>query len=73
MEDDFNYKCNKLKQDLEIIINESNMPIAAIYFIFKDIFSDIEKTYIAYLNSISISNTKKEVLYDSENNENDTN
>jgi len=73
MEDDFNYKCNKLKQDLEIIINESNMPIGAVYFIFKDVFSDIEKTYIAYLNSISISNTKKEVLYDSENNENDTN
>jgi len=73
MEDDFNYKCNKLKQDLEIIINESNMPIGAVYFIFKDVFSDIEKTYIAYLNSISISNTKKEVLYDSENSENDTN
>jgi len=73
MEDDFNYKCNKLKQDLEIVINESNMPIGAVYFIFKDVFSDIEKTYIAYLNSISISNTKKEVLYDSENSENDTN
>ena len=61
-EKDFNYKCNELRKQLEKIVNESEMPIAVVYLILKDLYNEIEKINIAYLNSIAPVQT--DVLYD---------
>ena len=64
MNEDFNYRCNQLKKRMETIINESGMPIAVVYFILKDLYNEIEKMNIAYLNSIAVPKT--ETLYDAD-------
>jgi len=61
-EKDFNYKCNELRRQLEKNINESEMPIAVVYLILKDLYNEIEKINIAYLNSVAPVQT--DVLYD---------
>lgn len=61
-EKDFNYKCNELRKQLEKTVNESGMPIAVVYLILKDLYNEIEKINIAYLNSIAPVQT--DVLYD---------
>lgn len=61
-EKDFNYKCNELRKQLEKTVNESEMPIAVVYLILKDLYNEIEKINIAYLNSIAPVQT--DVLYD---------
>lgn len=69
MNEDFNYRCNQLKKNLETLINESNMPIAVVYFILKDLYNEIEKMNIAYLNSIAVPKT--ETLYDADADQDD--
>lgn len=48
---DFNTRCEQFKQKLIKEINESNLPISSVYFIYQLIFLDLEKTYYATLNS----------------------
>lgn len=59
MQEDFNYKCNHLKSDIENLMTDSELPIAVIYFIIKDIYNDIEKFNISYLNSLSLNESEK--------------
>lgn len=59
MQEDFNYKCNHLKSDIENLMTDSKLPIAVIYFIIKDIYNDIEKFNISYLNSLSLNESEK--------------
>lgn len=58
MNEDFNYNCNQFKKDLENLINASNLPIAAVFFVLKDIYNEIEKLNIAYLNSLALKESK---------------
>ena len=59
MNEDFNYNCDQFKKNLENLINNSNLPIAAIYFILKDIYNEVEKLNIAYLNDLTLKQSKK--------------
>ena len=59
MDEDFNYKCNQFKKNLENLINNSKLPIAVVYFIIKDIYNEIEKLNIAYLNDIALKESKE--------------
>ena len=58
MNEDFNYRCNQFKKNLENLINNSKLPIAVVYFIIKDIYNEIEKLNITYLNDIALKESK---------------
>ena len=65
---DFNLKCENLKNNLLKVINESKMPMAAIYFIFKSIFSDIQDQYYKTINDLILVQQNKEEKEENENN-----
>jgi len=54
MDKDFNLVCDDLKIKLTNLINESELPVAATYYILKDIFHNVENFYIGYLNEKKI-------------------
>ena len=56
----FNTMCEEYKTKLVELVNESGLPIGAVYFISKNIMSEIEKTYYASINSETIEQTKEE-------------
>lgn len=41
MEKDFNYICYKFSKDLVELINNSGLPIYAVYFLLKDYFKEV--------------------------------
>lgn len=41
MEKDFNYMCYKFSQDLVKLINNSGLPVYAVYFLLKDYFKEV--------------------------------
>ena len=45
-----NTKCEQFKQQIISDINNSQLPISIAYFIMKDVFQEVEKTYYATLN-----------------------
>lgn len=47
----FNTMCEKYKNDLVELVNQSGLPIGAIYFITRNIMAEIEKTYYGAINS----------------------
>lgn len=57
---EFNFQLEKCKQNIIDILNESKMPIGALLYIVKDIYSELNSQYIASINTYSISHPKKE-------------
>ena len=57
----FNLQCDLFKNNLIQVINKSNLPAAVIYYIYKDIFQEIQKNYMGILNSQILSQNKKPV------------
>lgn len=51
----FNLKCENLKQSIINIINESHLPISSVYYIMELLKLDLEKQYYAILNQESLS------------------
>ncbi len=47
------------KETINQVIQDSNLDIGAVYFIFKDIFSDVERTYYMQLNRECLEEAKK--------------
>ncbi len=43
--DNFNIRLNSLKKNLINIINQSKIPVGAVYYLLKDILTEVEKTY----------------------------
>ena len=43
--DNFNIKLNNLKTDLITTINQSNIPVGAVYYLIKDLLTEIESSY----------------------------
>ena len=60
----FREKKKKIIKD----INESGMPIDAIYFIMKDIMREIEEKYIEYCNAEDIEKAQQELENENEEN-----
>lgn len=50
MERDSNLIVEQFKTDLIDAINHSNLPIAVVYYVAKDVFKDLEETYTNYVN-----------------------
>ena len=48
--DNINLKTEKLRSDLYAIVNQSQLPIANVYFVYKDVFKDLEKLYNDVIN-----------------------
>ena len=59
MNEDFNLKCDNLKYNIINILNESKLPIVMVYYIIKDIYHDVENSYIGYLNTVKMKEAKK--------------
>ena len=57
---DFNLKCENLKNNILKTINESQMPIATIYYIFKSIFVDVQNQYYKNINELILAQQNKE-------------
>ena len=51
---DFNLECDDLRNGMIQILNSKKIPIGAVYYIFKDIYHDVEMTYVAYINGAKI-------------------
>lgn len=71
MDKDFNLVCDDLKIKLTNLINESELPVAAIYYILKDIFHNVENFYIGYLNEKKIKQAAEQQKKDKEDEEED--
>lgn len=51
MEQSINIKVENFKSNLYEIVNNSNLPISIVYYIFKFVANDLENTYYGVLNS----------------------
>ena len=71
MDKDFNLVCDDLKIKLTNLINESELPVAATYYILKDIFHNVENFYIGYLNEKKIKQAAEQQKKDKEDEEED--
>lgn len=49
-----------LKEQINYTISNSDLDIGAVYFILKDIFSDIEKMYYGQINKELLNESEKE-------------
>lgn len=50
MEHDFSLQVEDFKKSMTSMVNHSNLPPAMLYYISKDIFQEIEKSYFQYLD-----------------------
>lgn len=50
---DINLMVEEFKQGLVNQINQSELPAAMVYYIFKDTFTNVEQSYFNYLNEAS--------------------
>jgi hypothetical protein len=60
--DGFNTRCETLKRKIVDNINESQLPIGVVYYIYKSLAHEIENTYYGALNgeAETISEEKKD-------------
>ena len=60
-----------LKESINSIIQKSGLDIGAVYFIFKDIFRDIENLYYIQINQELIQESEKENQFNKEETSNE--
>lgn len=48
---DFSLICEKLKQQIINLLNNNNLPPIIKYYITKDIYTQVEDSYINYINT----------------------
>lgn len=51
---EFNFQLEKCKQNIINVLNNSKMPIGALLYIIKDIYSELNSQYIASINTYSM-------------------
>lgn len=64
-----NLKYEFFKQSIYQLIQKSNLEIGIIFYIFKDIYNDIEKLYYAQLNKESLAQAEEQKETTEEENE----
>ena len=47
---DFSLTCEKLKQQIINLLNDSSFPPVIKYYITKDVYAQVENSYINYIN-----------------------
>lgn len=55
-----NLQCEKFREQLIDNINNSNLPISSVYYIYQLILIELEKTYYASLEEIDSNNNEEE-------------
>lgn len=50
---DINKKIDIFSQQIQEIVNKSELPIGIVFYIIKDLYREIEYTYISYLNNLA--------------------
>ena len=55
-----NLSIEELNLNIKKIIEEANLPIGVVYYIFKNIFNEIEKMYYANLNSVILKQQQQQ-------------
>ena len=50
MKQDFSLTCEKFKQQIMNLFNDNNLPPVIKYYIMKDVYTQVEKSYINYIN-----------------------
>ena len=70
---EFNYQLEQLKSNIYQILEQSKLPLGAIFYLFKDIYNNLNNQYIATVNSYSmqkpIEETTKEISLDNSSKE----
>lgn len=68
--DGFNTRCETLKRNIIDNINNSQLPIGAVYYIYKSLAQELENTYYGSLNDeakdVIVEKKNDEVLEDNE-------
>lgn len=57
----FNLKCDDFKSKIIEIINQSDLPIAVVYYIFQSVYTEIENTYFGTINSARLKQQKEAI------------
>lgn len=55
-----NLQCEKFREQLIDNINNSNLPISSVYYIYQLILIELEKTYYASLEETDSNNNEEE-------------
>ena len=55
----FNTLCENYKNSLIELVNGSGLPIGAVYFITKNIMTEVENTYYGSLNAESVEHVEE--------------
>lgn len=66
-------KIEQFKQDISSLINHYDLPIEHIYFLVKDLYKDIEKTYYEYYNQVLLEEQNKKQEEKEENGQDSSN
>lgn len=66
--DNINIKTEKLRNSLYAIVNDCQLPIANVYFVYKDVFKDLEELYNDVINK-EITKMREEQKQDQEKKE----
>ena len=53
MNHDFSLQVEEFKESIAATINRSNMPPAILYYVMKDTFKDVERSYFQYLDRVA--------------------
>lgn len=52
----------QLRRQLTDIINNSQLPAECIFYVFKDVFRDLQEQYVALLNTQALQQTEVEEI-----------
>lgn len=55
---EFNVQLEQLKTNLYKELEQSKLPLGAIFYLIKDIYNNLQNQYIASINSYSMSHSK---------------
>lgn len=73
---EFNYQLENLRSSLFEQLENSKLPLGAVFYLIKDIYNNLQNQYIASINSYSMSKpqeqTVQQVNLDSQSSENNS-
>ena len=58
---DFNLRCEDFKAEISKLITQSKLPMAIVYYILKDVYTQIQNTYFGTINSIRLQQQKEKI------------
>lgn len=70
---EFNYQLENLKMNLAKQLENSKLPLGAIFYLIKDIYNSLNNQYIASINSYSMSKPQEQTITQIDLNQNSIN